>query len=145
MEPIILSPGAARAFAELGATTQQTIGALIERPMPGVLFLLHSESSEERLKALTTLLEWKRTWMQRDKVAMILGWEVRTVRATASRSSGTILSGPKGLCLTRYATTDEANHARAVFISQGKKMLKRAGEIARVQHELIHNREKGVA
>lgn len=115
---------------------------MIEEPR---LFRLHPDSLDVRLRDLTLLLELRGRWMKREDLARQLGWSVRIVRDTASHSRGTILSGQRGLILTRLASVADANESRAALISQAKQMLKRAGEIAKVQHELISSRRNGAA
>lgn len=82
----------------------------------------------QRITALTALLDGRR-WTKRAELAVSLGWTIRAVRDTASRSGGAILSGPQGLCLTAYASPDEIEHARLILLSQARQMIRRSQEI----------------
>jgi hypothetical protein len=53
----------------------------------------------------------------------------RMLRIVAERSQGRIISGQYGYKLTKYATTEEIDHAERWLLSQGRKMIDRAREI----------------
>ena len=53
----------------------------------------------------------------------------RALRVIAERSKGQIISGQKGYKLTKFATTEEIDHAERWLLSQASKMKDRAREI----------------
>lgn len=58
----------------------------------------------------------------------------RTLRTIADRSEGQIISGQKGYKLTKFATTEEIDHAERWLLSQARKMTERAVEIRKARN-----------
>jgi len=59
----------------------------------------------------------------------------RMVWLVAERSAGKIISGQKGYKLTKFATTEEIDHAERWLLSQASKMKARALEIRRSRNQ----------
>lgn len=68
-------------------------------------------------------------WHTRAELEARLHTSARVIRMCAEHSKGRVISDQQGLKLTRFATTDELDHAEAWLISQGRRMIDRAREI----------------
>ena len=86
------------------------------------------ERYAEKVNRLLNVLSDGR-WYTAKELAQILLTDDRSVRKYADLSGGRVISTEQGYKLTRYATTDECDHAEARLLSQARKMTDRAREI----------------
>ena len=77
-----------------------------------------------------TSKSFERKWNTGER---IIGLD-RLLRIVAERSQGQIISGQKGYKLTKYATTEEIDHAERWLLSQASKMKARAVEIRKCRN-----------
>lgn len=75
-----------------------------------------------------------RGWRSAKSLVTELGTNDRVIRQAASQSAGRIISGQRGYCLTREATTREVLHAADWLRSQAKQMTQRAFAIEQAMH-----------
>lgn len=73
-------------------------------------------------------------WIKARDLCPLMNCDDRKLRAIASASRGTIISGNRGYRLTRLATIQEIDHCTAQLRSQADSMTARALQIARVYH-----------
>lgn len=68
-------------------------------------------------------------WHTAKELGPVLRTNDRVIRKCADLSKGRVISGDLGYKLTRFATTEELDHAEARLNSQANKMKARALEI----------------
>jgi hypothetical protein len=73
-------------------------------------------------------------WIKARDLTRVLSFDDRYLRALASSSRGTIISGNRGYRLTRLATIQEIDRCTSTLRSQADAMTARALQIARVYH-----------
>lgn len=68
-------------------------------------------------------------WVKGSVLSTRLHTSDRVIRMCADKSNGRVISGQLGYKLTRFATSDEIDHAERWLLSQAQKMTDRAREI----------------
>jgi hypothetical protein len=95
-------------------------------------FRVNQKAAQTQDRFLELLLDGD--WHKGSWLALRLHTSDRVVRLCADRSGGRVISGQEGYKLTRYATTDEIDHAEAWLLSQARKMTERAVEIRKCRN-----------
>ena len=83
---------------------------------------------------LSQLLD-RQNWQSAHEVRLLLGWNLRTIRAVANASKGQIISGQQGYKLTLEASDDEVRVATRRLQHQAGEMQRRSIAILRVASE----------
>jgi hypothetical protein len=96
---------------------------------PGLNFVARSADQAEKLSSWFYAILERGAWVKGRDICALMATNERVLRQIADRSQGRVISGQHGYKLTKFATTEEIDHAERWLLSQGHKMIDRAREI----------------